>query len=96
VLKLNPSVTSIDLSNNHIRAEGASALAGALKLNMSLTSINLSYNDIRAEGASALAGALELNTSVTSINLSDNQILAKACWRSKVEYVGGEHRYLRQ
>ena len=68
-LKVNSSVTVIDLTDNDIGAAGVSALADALKVNTSVTDIDFSYNKIHAEGASALVDALKVNTSVTVINL---------------------------
>jgi hypothetical protein len=51
-LKVNKSVTKINLEDNEIGAEGAAALTDALKVNKSVTSINISCNRIGAEGAS--------------------------------------------
>jgi hypothetical protein len=45
-LKVNVSVTTIDLSSNYISDEGAAALADALKMNTSVTFIYLSSNNI--------------------------------------------------
>ncbi|KAL0242955.1 hypothetical protein GEMRC1_005518 [Eukaryota sp. GEM-RC1] len=73
-LKTNTTVTSIDLSANSIRAEGACALADALKVNASITSVYLCQNSIGAKGARALADALKVNASITSINLGHNSI----------------------
>jgi hypothetical protein len=73
-LKVNKSLTSINLDYNQIGAEGASALADALKMNRTLKSINLCVNAIGNEGASALADALKVNTAVTTINLRYNRI----------------------
>jgi Ran GTPase-activating protein (RanGAP) involved in mRNA processing and transport len=53
-------MTIINLRNNAIGTEGASALVDALKVNSnsSLTEIHLSENQIGAKGAAALADAL--------------------------------------
>eukprot|EP00435_Cladocopium_sp_Y103_P043921 s1997_g12.t1 len=56
-LKINQSVTNINLDHNKIAAEGAKAwcvaLAEALKINQSVTKIKLSWNQIGDEGAKA-------------------------------------------
>ncbi|KAL0239467.1 hypothetical protein GEMRC1_009575 [Eukaryota sp. GEM-RC1] len=74
LLKENATVTSVDLRNNSIGAEGARALADALKVNTTVTSLDLRNNSIRAEGARALADVLKVNTVVTSINMRSNLI----------------------
>jgi hypothetical protein len=73
-LKVNTSVTTIDLWSNQIGNKNTATLADALKINKSVTAINLYYNGIGVEGASALADALKVNTSLTRINLGYNEI----------------------
>ena len=73
-LRVNTSLTSLDLSNNSIGDEGASSLSDALRVNTSLTSLNLPGNSIGDEGASSLSEALRVNTSLTSLDLSNNSI----------------------
>lgn len=57
-LKINESLTSIDLSYNRIGTEGAESLADAFAQNPSLTELNLRRNKIGDAGASALASTL--------------------------------------
>ncbi|KAL0251098.1 hypothetical protein GEMRC1_000312 [Eukaryota sp. GEM-RC1] len=73
-LKTNTTVTNIDLEDNLIRAEGATALAEMLKVNTAVTSVNVSYTYVQDVGASALAEALKVNASVTSVDLGGNYI----------------------
>ena len=54
-MKVNTSITTIELWNNGIGAEGARYLAEALKVNPSITTIHLSGNRIGAEGARYLS-----------------------------------------
>ncbi|KAL0225920.1 hypothetical protein P9112_013244 [Eukaryota sp. TZLM1-RC] len=68
------SITELDLEDNDITAEGASALARALESNSTLTELDLWSNNITSEGASALARALESNCTLTELNLGDNDI----------------------
>ena len=74
VLRVNTSLTSLDLRYKSIGGEGASSLSEALRVNTSLTSLYLSDNSIGDEGASSLSEALRVNTSLTSLNLSDSSI----------------------
>ena len=76
-LRVNTSLTSLELRSNPIGAEGASSLSEALRVNTSLTSLLLSSNSIGAEGASSLSEALRVNTSLTSLLLSSNSIGAE-------------------
>ena len=73
-LRVNTSLTSLDLSQNSIGDEGASYLFEALRVNTSLTSLNLGCNYIGDEGASSLSEALRVNTSLASLNLGYNSI----------------------
>ncbi|KAL0239380.1 hypothetical protein GEMRC1_009488 [Eukaryota sp. GEM-RC1] len=72
VLKVNTTITSIDLGNNSIGVAGARALAEALKVNLTITCIEMSGNSIGEEGAKELAEALKVNSTITSVDLSEN------------------------
>merc|ERR1712217_388073 len=56
-LKVNASLTELDLADNLIGSEGAIAIADALKVNTSLMDLNLIYNKIGREGNAALQKA---------------------------------------
>ena len=73
-LRVNTSLTSLDLSHNSIHAEEAHSLSEALRVNTSLTSLDLSWNAIGDEGAHCLSEAIRVNTSLTSLNLFQNSI----------------------
>ncbi|XP_015756490.1 PREDICTED: uncharacterized protein LOC107335955 [Acropora digitifera] len=87
-LKVNTSLTSLHLSGNRIKDEGAKSLSEALRVNTSVTSLDLNWNSItdeganslfealriKDEGANSLSEALRVNTSLTSLRLSGNQI----------------------
>ncbi|XP_067050400.1 NLR family CARD domain-containing protein 3-like isoform X2 [Acropora muricata] len=73
-LRVNTSLTSLDLSGNSIGSKGASSLSEVLRVNTSLTSLCLTDNSIGAEGASSLSEALRVNTSLTSLDLRVNSI----------------------
>ena len=73
-LRVNTSLTSLDLSENSIGDKGASSLSEALRVNTSLTSLNLVCTSIGVEGISSLSEALRVNTSLTSLNLRYNSI----------------------
>jgi hypothetical protein len=71
-LKVNATITGINLRENEIGLEGALALAEALKVNATITDINLRENEIGPERALALADALQVNTSLTRLDLDDD------------------------
>jgi Ran GTPase-activating protein (RanGAP) involved in mRNA processing and transport len=73
-LKVHSSLTSLDLSDNAIKQDGAMAIADALKVNSCLTSLDLSNNAIKQDGAMAIADALKVNSCLTSLDLSNNAI----------------------
>ncbi|KAF8961354.1 hypothetical protein BGZ52_012405, partial [Haplosporangium bisporale] len=70
----NWNLTTLALSSNKIRSNGAQALAEALKTNSTLTILNLHDNSIRDNGAQALAEALKTNSTLTTLTLSINKI----------------------
>jgi Leucine Rich repeat len=65
-LNNHPEITTLDVSNNKIRAEGAKALA----LNKTITTLELFDNKIEAIGAKALAN----NKTITRLDVSGNHI----------------------
>ncbi|KAL9965588.1 hypothetical protein ACROYT_G029409 [Oculina patagonica] len=73
-LKVNATVTSLDLSFNNVSDQGAASLAEALKGNITLTRLDLSDNNIYDDGAADLAEALKANTNLTRLDLTDNRI----------------------
>ena len=73
-LKVNPTLTKLDLNSCAIIAQGATGLAEALKVNSTLTVLRLEYNDIGDQGASGVAEALKVNSTLTNLDLEDNGI----------------------
>ena len=75
-LKVNSSLTSLNLTgNNYIGgATGATAIADALKVNSSLTGLSLNSTFIGDTGAIAIADALKVNSSLTGLSLEYNSI----------------------
>lgn len=73
-LKVNSSLTNVDLRSNQIGASGARALSDALEINTTLTKLDLSDNGIGASGARFLSKAIKINASLTTLNLSRNKI----------------------
>ncbi|KAL0225911.1 hypothetical protein P9112_013235 [Eukaryota sp. TZLM1-RC] len=71
------SITELNLRQNNITSEGASALARALESNSTLTGLHLGGNNITDEGASALALALENNSTLTELHLWSNNITSE-------------------
>ncbi|KAF8962805.1 hypothetical protein BGZ46_001104, partial [Entomortierella lignicola] len=73
-LRINTTLTILDLRGNSVGKEGAAALSGALKANTTLTTLDLSENSIEDDGALGLSGALKTNTTLTTLNLKFNSI----------------------
>eukprot|EP00434_Breviolum_minutum_P029065 symbB.v1.2.025710.t2/scaffold2513.1/size77311/3 len=73
-LKINMTLTHVDLSNNLIGTEGLKALVEALKINKAVTQINLSNNNLGPEVAKVLAEVLDANATVMRIELQTNFI----------------------
>ncbi|CAF1067358.1 unnamed protein product, partial [Didymodactylos carnosus] len=75
-LMTNQTLTTLDLADNKISADGAKAIATALMTNQTLTTLDLGYNQISADEATAIAAALMTNQTLTTLNLWNNQISA--------------------
>jgi hypothetical protein len=73
-LRVNTTLTTLDLSRNAIGAAGAASLAEALRVNTALTELYLSHNSIGDVGAASLADALRVNSSLTKLILYINSI----------------------
>ncbi|KJE97551.1 hypothetical protein CAOG_09082 [Capsaspora owczarzaki ATCC 30864] len=85
-LKVNTTLTQLDLWSNQIGDEGAQAIAEALRANTTLTWLKLSYNQIGDAGAQAIAEALKVDKRMTLLFLHYNcigifgsQAIDKAC-----------------
>jgi hypothetical protein len=66
-LKVNLSLTTLQLDRNEIGNEGASAIA-EVKVNSSLGTLYLGFNNIGKEGTSALYEAMRYNPSLSQID----------------------------
>ncbi|KAK3827008.1 MAG: hypothetical protein J3R72DRAFT_426292 [Linnemannia gamsii] len=73
-LKINSTLTSLNLHKSKIGDNGVKALAEALEANSTLTTLNLMSNSIGDDGAKALAEALKTNSTLTTLDLCDNMI----------------------
>ncbi|KJE97699.1 hypothetical protein CAOG_07803 [Capsaspora owczarzaki ATCC 30864] len=73
-LKVNKTLTYLDLHNNQIGDVGALAFAEALKVNKALAEIRLWANQIGEVGAQAIAKALKANTTLGTLYLGENQL----------------------
>lgn len=75
LLSLNSSVTSLDLRNNRIGAEGAASLGRLLETNRVLSSLDLRWNDLGTEGGRVILQALQsAPRTIERIELSGNKI----------------------
>lgn len=73
-LKVNKSLTNLDLRSNQIGASGAKALSDALEINTTLTKLDLTCNGVGTSEIRFLSKAIKINSSLTTLNLSCNEI----------------------
>ena len=74
VIKVNETVTCLNLPGNGISDAGATSIAEAIKVNKTLTDLNLFGNGISDAGVSSIAEAIKVNKTLTDLNLSDNGV----------------------
>ena len=72
-LKLNGSLTSLDVGSNKIRKKAALELVKIFS-EKQMTSVGLAECDLGAEGAKAVAEYVQLSSSLTSLDLSSNRL----------------------
>ncbi|KAL8617171.1 hypothetical protein ACOMHN_014341 [Nucella lapillus] len=70
----NDTITSLNLSWNHIRGAGAVGLARAIGKNSTLNRVNFAWNGFGYEGSVALGHALATNTTLHLLDLTNNRI----------------------
>ena len=73
-VKVNTTLTVLNLMGINCGDAGAASLAEAMKVNTTLTQLDLSYNNIGDAGAASLAEAIKVNTTLTKLDLLDNNI----------------------
>jgi Leucine Rich repeat len=73
-LRVNSTLTLLNLSYFDVKLQGAGAISNALKVTSSLTTLNLDVNRLASTGAIAIAEALKVNPSLTSLSnfIDDN------------------------
>ena len=64
-LKVNGTLTTLNVSANDIGDSGAAHLSQALKVNGTLCSLNVTCNNIGVKGARLLSKALKVNRTLT-------------------------------
>ena len=69
-MKVNSSITDLNLSSNQFGLEGIRALAEALKVNSTITTLNLRKNIIEDKGMEVLLVVLRENTTITDLVFS--------------------------
>ena len=84
-LKKNTGLTSINLSESHVEAQGLRALSEGLRRNAALTELKLARNEVcdvspqgwgshSADGVLALGDALRVNATLQRLDLQRNQL----------------------
>ena len=74
VVAAQERLQDLQLAQNALGDEGASALSAGLLRNQSLTKLSLGSNGIGAEGAASLSAALPGCAALQTLNLGDNSI----------------------
>src|SRR3989338_3138919 len=78
VIPLHSSLTSLDLSFNEIKGNGAKILSEYLSLPAAtIVELNLKHNKLGSAGASHLCSALKTNSNLLCLNLNSNGISEK-------------------
>jgi hypothetical protein len=78
MLRLNDTITELDLSWNGIRLDSAIAIAEALEVNNSLKTLLLGYNSFGDMPSQILGRTLKVNTGLTLLDIEYNSITPKA------------------
>ena len=73
-IKINTSITELNIAKNYIDAGDAKILSPAIGANGALVKFTISDNDLRAEGGKALAEALKDNTIMKELNIAKNNL----------------------
>jgi len=74
VLKVNRTLTHLDLRNNKLGPEAGPIISGMLCENRALTHLDLSWNDLGPEGGKALLEGIEVNKVLIDCQLSGNRL----------------------
>mmetsp|Transcript_13884 Transcript_13884/g.35686 ORF Transcript_13884/g.35686 Transcript_13884/m.35686 type:complete len:376 (+) Transcript_13884:295-1422(+) len=75
-LKINRTVTTLRLGDNHLKADAALKLVEAIKGNSCITELDLSGNQVGHEGCQAIAQLLQPKASeLISLSLAKNKLL---------------------
>ena len=74
VIKVNETVTILNLLGNGVCDAGATSIAEAIKVNKTLANLNLSGNGISDAGVTSIAEAIKANKTLTDLDLSENGI----------------------
>jgi Leucine-rich repeat (LRR) protein len=89
------AMTSLDVSENDLCAEGTKLLAEALKGNQIMMELNISSNNMTYGGMSgvvALAGVIPDMEALTSLNISDNDIGKLSPDAAKLDAAGSKFK----
>jgi len=74
VLKVNTSISQLDLRNNKIGGEAGAVLADMLRHNNTISHVDLSWNDLGVEGGKALLEGIRANHCLLDCQLSGNRL----------------------
>lgn len=78
MLKVNSTLTKLDLSWNSIRLDSAIAIAQSLKFNKALQILQLAYNSFGDYPSQVLGKMLKYNNTLTELDIESNSMTPKA------------------
>jgi hypothetical protein len=73
MLRVNTSLTALDLGHNQIGYEGTRHLSDALRVNISLTTLNIDHNQIGVKGKQYLIDTLKINHTLVLIKINNDK-----------------------
>lgn len=72
-LKINDSITILNIAANNFYSDGGRYLGGALKENTTLTEINIKLNEIGEKGIASIKEGLDKNITLIKIDLGEDK-----------------------
>merc|ERR1711916_268090 len=89
LLRVNSTITEVQLHNNSITDEGVETLCEALGENVSVTKVDLSHNSIGPVGVAHIHKLMAANKAIRSIDVSGNDGIVEGAQLAQTLQNGG-------